>query len=100
MRIFRKNYSQDSDEELMQKFRQGNAGAFDDENQCSTFILRFQENLSIKEISQILDCSEGTTKSRLFYVTQKLSSKLKQFGYALRQLPIHFRQSPPGESPR
>ena len=50
-----------------------------DENQCGTFILRFQENLSIKEISQILECSEGTTKSRLFYVTQKLSNKLKRF---------------------
>jgi RNA polymerase sigma-70 factor (ECF subfamily) len=203
MRIFRKNYSEDSDEELMQKIRQGNAGAFDelyhryskrlllyfyrmlggdsektqdflqdlflkiveknnlfrnearfstwiftvahnmckneyrrlsvrkiidhqaepddvfsqngndfldieqkidedmfkqivlkelgrlDENQCSTFILRFQENLSIKEISQILGCSDGTTKSRLFYVTQKLSKRLKRFNPRNNEVPKH-----------
>jgi RNA polymerase sigma-70 factor (ECF subfamily) len=60
-----------------------------DENQGSTFILRFQENLSIKEISQILDCSEGTTKSRLFYVTQKLSKKLKHFNPQNNEVPKH-----------
>lgn len=62
-----------------------------DENQCSTFILRFQENLSIKEISQILECSEGTTKSRLFYVTQKLSNKLKQFDPKLDEVTKYER---------
>ncbi len=50
-----------------------------DENQRSSFILRFQEQLSIAEISQILDCSEGTTKSRLFHATRKLSQRLKEF---------------------
>ena len=43
----------------------------------STFLLRYQENLSIKEISEILDCSEGTVKSRLFYINKKLAGKLK-----------------------
>lgn len=43
----------------------------------TTFLLRHQENHSIKEISALLNCSEGTTKSRLFYTTQKLADKLK-----------------------
>jgi RNA polymerase sigma-70 factor (ECF subfamily) len=45
----------------------------------STFILRFQENLSIKEISNILACSEGTVKSRLFHTTRKLMNRLQEF---------------------
>lgn len=72
------NIDRKIDGELFQKFVIKELSRLD-ENQCSTFILRFQENLSIKEISQILECSEGTTKSRLFYVTQKLSNKLKRF---------------------
>lgn len=50
-----------------------------DPDQSSTFILRFQENLSIKEIGAILDCSPGTVKSRLFYITRKLSSRLSEY---------------------
>lgn len=45
----------------------------------STFILRFQENLSIKEISDVIGCSEGTVKSRLFYTTKKLAKNLKAY---------------------
>lgn len=44
----------------------------------TTFLLRHQESHSIKEISAQLNCSEGTTKSRLFYTTQKLAQKLKK----------------------
>jgi len=50
-----------------------------DQLKQSTFLLRFQENLSIKEISEILECSEGTVKSRLFYMTKSLAKKLKAF---------------------
>ncbi len=49
-----------------------------DEDQRSTFLLRYQENLSIKEISEVLECSEGTVKSRLFYTSRKLSRKLRK----------------------
>jgi len=45
----------------------------------TTFLLRFQENLTIKEISEILECSEGTIKSRLFHTTRKLINRLKEF---------------------
>lgn len=47
--------------------------------QRSTFLLKYQENFTIKEISRMLECSEGTIKSRLFYTTQKLASRLKDF---------------------
>lgn len=45
----------------------------------TTFLLRFQENLTIKEISEILECSEGTIKSRLFHTTKKLMNRLNEF---------------------
>lgn len=50
-----------------------------EEVQRSTFLLRFQQDLSIKEISAILACSEGTTKSRLFYTLKKLAKNLTEF---------------------
>jgi RNA polymerase sigma-70 factor (ECF subfamily) len=48
-------------------------------NHKTTFVLRYQEGLSIREIAEIMDCSEGTVKSRIFYTIQKLSLKLKMF---------------------
>jgi len=44
----------------------------------TTFLLRYQEDLSIREISDILECAKGTTKSRLHTVTKKLSSQLQE----------------------
>lgn len=43
------------------------------------FLLRFQQELSIKEIGEIMDCPEGTVKSRIFYTVKKLSEKLEYF---------------------
>lgn len=43
------------------------------------FVLRYQDELSIKEISVIVDCPEGTVKSRLYYTLKKLSDKLIEF---------------------
>tara|TARA_R110001592_G_scaffold111529_3_gene308995 strand:- start:4223 stop:4753 length:531 start_codon:yes stop_codon:yes gene_type:complete len=48
-------------------------------NHKETFILKYQQELSIKEISLIMNCAEGTVKSRLFYVTKTLAEKLKEF---------------------
>lgn len=45
--------------------------------QC--FILRYQEEMGIREISEILGCPEGTVKSRLFYTLRKLAKRLKVF---------------------
>lgn len=45
----------------------------------SIFLLRHKENYSIKDISEIVGCPEGTVKSRLYYTILKLSKKLKHF---------------------
>ncbi len=45
--------------------------------QC--FILRFQQELSIREISEIMSCPEGTVKSRIYYTLRKLAEQLKFF---------------------
>ena len=44
-----------------------------------TFILRFQEGLSVKEVSDIMDCSEGTVKSRSHHCLKNLSVKLAMY---------------------
>ena len=43
------------------------------------FTLRFFEEKSIKEIAGIMDCPEGTIKSRLFYLVKNLSKQLQLF---------------------
>lgn len=50
-----------------------------DEEKRSTFLLRHQQGLSINEISETLDCPAGTVKSRLFYTSQALAEKLREF---------------------
>lgn len=49
------------------------------DDQKSSFLLRFKHNFSMKEISEVLECSEGTTKSRLFYALKQLAKELKEF---------------------
>ncbi|WP_069658743.1 RNA polymerase sigma factor [Arcticibacter eurypsychrophilus] len=44
-----------------------------------TFAMRYQDNLSVKEISEVMECAEGTVKSRLFYSLKKLNSELNIF---------------------
>lgn len=50
------------------------------EKHKEVFLLRYQEELSLKEISEILACSEGTVKSRIFYAIRRLSKALQAFG--------------------
>lgn len=50
-----------------------------EESHKTTFILRYKEDLPLNEISRIMECSEGTVKSRLFYTLKKLSSKLQVY---------------------
>ena len=44
-----------------------------DEKHRACFILRYQEGFSVDEVSQILDCPQGTVKSRLFYALKNLA---------------------------
>ncbi|MEM9847883.1 MAG: RNA polymerase sigma factor [Bacteroidota bacterium] len=46
-------------------------------NHRDCFVLRYQQELEVKTISEILDCPEGTIKSRLFYASKKLAETLK-----------------------
>jgi RNA polymerase sigma-70 factor (ECF subfamily) len=69
---------QNVDQERFEKALLAELEKFDDGHR-SAFLLRYQQNLSIREIGEILGCSEGTIKSRLFYTTQKLAAKLKAF---------------------
>ncbi len=56
-----------------------------DENKQITFRMRYDEEYSIKEISEALTCSEGTVKSRLFYTLQFLNTELKGFEHLLKK---------------
>ena len=44
-----------------------------------SFVLRYIQELSIKDIAEITDTSEGTVKSRLFYATKKIAKELEEF---------------------
>jgi RNA polymerase sigma-70 factor (ECF subfamily) len=50
-----------------------------DDEQRETFLLRFQQQYSIKEISEIQQCPDGTVKSRLYNTTRKLALILKAY---------------------
>jgi RNA polymerase sigma-70 factor (ECF subfamily) len=50
-----------------------------DEEHRTTFLLRYREQFSIKEIGDLLGCAEGTVKSRLYYTAKKLAVRLKNF---------------------
>ncbi|HEY4786002.1 MAG TPA: RNA polymerase sigma factor [Bacteroidales bacterium] len=54
-----------------------------DEIHKTVFILHYREDFSLKEIGQILDISEGTVKSRLFYTRKRLSERLVKYRKAL-----------------
>lgn len=67
---------------FMEKLSEALAGL--DEFKRQTFELRFTQELSIIEISEIMQVSEGTVKSRLFYILKELNKQLKVFeGIAL-----------------
>ncbi len=50
-----------------------------DDVKKETFVMRYRQELSIREISEIMECSEGTVKSRLFYTLKILNSKLNVY---------------------
>jgi RNA polymerase sigma-70 factor (ECF subfamily) len=49
-----------------------------DENQRSILILKYKENFSLKEISEILKLPVGTIKSRLHYARLELSKRVNK----------------------
>jgi len=79
-----------TDQKMFERALLAQLEKFDDGHR-STFLLRYQQNLSIKEISEVLACSEGTVKSRLFYATRKLARKLKAFNPYRIEVPKNER---------
>lgn len=61
-----------------------------DEVKRTTFEMRFYQEMSIQEISEAMECSEGTVKSRLFYTLKDLNGKLKAFEHILKTIIILF----------
>lgn len=62
-----------------------------EEHHRIVFILRYMEEMSIKEIAVIIDLPEGTVKSRLFYATKKITQALNEF--FPEQVGQHFKLS-------
>jgi RNA polymerase sigma-70 factor (ECF subfamily) len=56
-----------------------------DDQHRQTFLLRFQQNYTIREISEILNCPDGTVKSRLHHTTRRLASKLQEYNPYLKE---------------
>jgi len=50
-----------------------------DEIHKTAFLLHYREGFSMKDIGQILEISEGTVKSRLFYTRKRLSERLIKY---------------------
>lgn len=50
-----------------------------DQKHSEAFRMRHIDGLSIKEIAEILNISDGTVKSRLFYASKYLAESLKEY---------------------
>ena len=55
-----------------------------DEDDRNLFVLRCELEMTFAEIAAILDCPEGTVKSRWFYVKKKLANELRIYHPALK----------------
>lgn len=50
-----------------------------EEHHKVAFVLRYMQEMSVKEIAVITEVSEGTVKSRLHHATKKITAKLTMF---------------------
>jgi RNA polymerase sigma-70 factor (ECF subfamily) len=51
------------------------------EKERNIFVLRFEQELSLKEIAVIMEIPEGSVKSGIYYLLKKFASHLKEFNY-------------------
>lgn len=65
----------DMDRQLFETRLKAELSKLDNDSQM-IFNLRFGEEMSVKQIAEIMNCPEGTIKSRLFYMTKQLAGKL------------------------
>lgn len=66
------------DKEVFKRTLQKSIQDLEQHHQIS-FVLRYMQELSIKEIAEITEVSEGTVKSRLYYATKKVTAQLEEF---------------------
>jgi RNA polymerase sigma-70 factor (ECF subfamily) len=66
------------DKEIFNRYLQSAVNKLDDKHRLC-FILRYQEDKTIQEISEVLGCPLGTVKSRLHHTLKKLAIQLHQF---------------------
>jgi len=59
-----------------------------EEDDKTIFLLRYEEELSITQISQVVFRPEGTVKSRLFYLRKQLAVELNEFKVVLKEKSI------------
>jgi RNA polymerase sigma-70 factor, ECF subfamily len=57
----------------------------EEEDIRTMFALRFELDMEILEISKILQCPEGTIKSRLFHLKKRLAAQLNYFKVVLEK---------------
>jgi RNA polymerase sigma-70 factor, ECF subfamily len=57
----------------------------EEEDIRTMFTLRYELDMDILEISKILQCQEGTVKSRLFYLKKRLATQLNYFKVVLEK---------------
>ena len=54
-----------------------------EENDRNLFILKYELEMPLAQIALVMDCPEGTIKSRLFYLKKKLALQLRTFNPAI-----------------
>jgi RNA polymerase sigma-70 factor (ECF subfamily) len=57
----------------------------EDEDVRTMFSLRFELEMDVSEIARIIQCPEGTVKSRLFYLKKRLASRLQPYKLVLEK---------------
>jgi RNA polymerase sigma-70 factor (ECF subfamily) len=61
----------------------------------TTFVMRYHEDMAIKEIAAVFGISEGTVKSRIFYTLKKLAERLNEFDPRTLTNPSAHQQAQP-----
>jgi len=56
----------------------------EDEEARTIFTLRYELEKSFAEIAEVLDCPEGTVKSKLFYLKKRLATRLDHYKIILQ----------------
>ncbi|HAC26175.1 MAG TPA: hypothetical protein DCE81_14800, partial [Cytophagales bacterium] len=59
--------------------------ASEEEAVRTMFVLRYELEVNVSEISLIIGCPEGTVKSRLFYLKKRLAAQLQQYKVMLER---------------